>query len=336
MSKTYGTHLDLSKNELQNAVLQPLASAPSSPSEGQMYYNTTDDTPYIYANGAWLDMGVQGGSGATDITVSRAATTVAVNSSTGADGTIDAADGTSAGVMTNAMYTKLAGIETAADVTDAANVDAAGAVMNTDTTTAGMSFVVDEDDMVSNLSTKVPTQQSVKAYTDAKVAALVDTAPGTLDTLNELAAALGDDADFATTTAANISSKLAKTSNLSDVANAATAFGNIKQAATTSATGVVELATQAEAQAKTDTTRAVTAASLADFARKVTGTIGNGTLTSLPVTHGLGSQYVTAQLFDATSGALVECDITLTSSTVTTFGFTVAPATNQYRYVIVG
>lgn len=51
--------------------------------------------------------------------------------------------------------------------------------------------------------------------------------------------------------------------NLSDVANAATAFANIKQAATTSATGVVELATVAEATTGTDTTRAITADGLA-------------------------------------------------------------------------
>jgi hypothetical protein len=38
-----------------------------------------------------------------------------------------------------------------------------------------------------------------KAETDAAIANLVDSAPGTLDTLNELAAALGDDANFATT-----------------------------------------------------------------------------------------------------------------------------------------
>ena len=36
-------------------------------------------------------------------------------------------------------------------------------------------------------------------YVDTKVAAVVDSAPATLDTLNELAAALNDDADFATT-----------------------------------------------------------------------------------------------------------------------------------------
>jgi hypothetical protein len=51
--------------------------------------------------------------------------------------------------------------------------------------------------------------------------------------------------------------------NLSDVGNAATAFGNIKQAASETATGVVELATVAEAEAGADTTRAVTPAGVA-------------------------------------------------------------------------
>ena len=44
-------------------------------------------------------------------------------------------------------------------------------------------------------------------YTDAAVAALVDSSPATLDTLNELAAALGDDANFATTITNQIAAK---------------------------------------------------------------------------------------------------------------------------------
>jgi hypothetical protein len=45
---------------------------------------------------------------------------------------------------------------------------------------------------------------SSNAYTDAQIAALVDSAPGLLNTLNELAAALGDDPNFATTVSNNI------------------------------------------------------------------------------------------------------------------------------------
>jgi microcystin-dependent protein len=43
------------------------------------------------------------------------------------------------------------------------------------------------------------TTYATKAYTDNAVASLADSAPSTLNTLNELAAALGDDANFATT-----------------------------------------------------------------------------------------------------------------------------------------
>ena len=53
-------------------------------------------------------------------------------------------------------------------------------------------------------STKIATT----AYTDAAIAALADSAPATLNTLNELAAALGDDANYATTTATAIGTKM--------------------------------------------------------------------------------------------------------------------------------
>jgi carbon monoxide dehydrogenase subunit G len=56
----------------------------------------------------------------------------------------------------------------------------------------------------SDNSTKVATT----AYTDTAIANLVDSAPSTLDTLNELAAALGDDPNFATTVTNSIATKL--------------------------------------------------------------------------------------------------------------------------------
>jgi hypothetical protein len=50
------TYLDLNKNELRNAVIQNLSSAPGTPSEGQMYYNTSDDQLYVYSNGSWVNL----------------------------------------------------------------------------------------------------------------------------------------------------------------------------------------------------------------------------------------------------------------------------------------
>ena len=53
--------LDLNGNEIQNAVFQNLATAPTNPKEGQVYYNTADDTLYVYADGAWVNALSQGG-----------------------------------------------------------------------------------------------------------------------------------------------------------------------------------------------------------------------------------------------------------------------------------
>ena len=51
------TNLNLSKNELQNAVIQPLASAPSGAKQGQIYYNTVDLVLYQYDGTQWKQIG---------------------------------------------------------------------------------------------------------------------------------------------------------------------------------------------------------------------------------------------------------------------------------------
>ena len=61
----YLTNLNLNKNELQNAVIQPLAVAPSNPKEGQIYYNSTDKFIYRYNGTAWGPIGVVYQQGST-------------------------------------------------------------------------------------------------------------------------------------------------------------------------------------------------------------------------------------------------------------------------------
>jgi len=82
----------------------------------------------------------------------------------------DYAKFTAAGTIEGRSYAEARtdlNVEDGADVTDATNVNAAGATMNTDADVSGNTWVVNEDDMTSDLDTKVPTQQSVKAYVDA-------------------------------------------------------------------------------------------------------------------------------------------------------------------------
>ena len=62
---------------------------------------------------------------------------------------------------------------------------------------------------ITGLGTPTLTADAAtKGYVDTSISNLIDSAPGTLDTLNELAAALGDDPNFATSLTASIASKL--------------------------------------------------------------------------------------------------------------------------------
>jgi hypothetical protein len=84
-----------------------------------------------------------------------------------ADGAVGWAELDKTGSPTAATFVK---VDAAGALSAAVPPGTAGAVLNTDTSTAAMGFVVDEDAMTSNSATKVPTQQSVKAYVDAAVA----------------------------------------------------------------------------------------------------------------------------------------------------------------------
>jgi hypothetical protein len=70
-------------------------------------------------------------------------------------------------------------------------------------------------------------QLATTGFVAAAIGALIDAAPGAMDTLNELAAALGDDPNFATTVTNALAGKLTVASNLADLTNATAARGNL-------------------------------------------------------------------------------------------------------------
>ena len=93
--------------------------------------------------------------------------------------------------------------------------------------------------------------------------------------------------------------------------------------ATTTVQGIIEIATQTEVNTGTDTTRAITPSRLrstlgitSSLSTTLTYSelIGNGSATSIVVTHSIGNQFVQAQVYEVAGMDKVECEIELTSS----------------------
>lgn len=69
---------------------------------------------------------------------------------------------------------------------------------------------------------------------------------------------------------------------------------------------------------------------------KATATIGNGSLTSIAVTHNLGTSDVTVSVRDATTNEMVGCKVVATDANTVTLSFGAAPASNSLKVVVVG
>lgn len=167
--------IDLNKNELQNAVLQRLATAPASPVTGLCYYNTTDNKAYIYNGSAFVDMTSQGVGDVSQASASGASGRVKISAgankaigdyagsagllkTTDANGTLaTATPGTDymTGASTNAMTNKSFDANgTGNSISNIEVADLAAGVAVTSTTLAGAA------------NTNIPTTLAVKTYID--------------------------------------------------------------------------------------------------------------------------------------------------------------------------
>ena len=117
-------------------------------------------------------------------------------------------------------------------------------------------------------------------------------------------------------------------------------FGTSAPVASTSVSGTVTLATQAEVDAGTEALDVVTPATLTAWSgriKKYTTTIGDGTATSFTVTHNLNTKIHTTELF-YTGGTFdkVDADVQHTTTTTDTIIFSSPPAAGAVTFVAIG
>lgn len=239
------TNYDFNKNQIMNVVIQKLAIAPTNPVSGQIYYDTSDNRAYAYNGTEWVAMDALGASmTGTDIVTAINGSTSIIdddNLSTNVNGAITDShthtnktilDGTQES-FTTILKNKLAGIDESANnyTLPVAGTTLGGIKSGTGITIDELGNVTVNDDSHNHIISNVdglqdaldalPTateaqgyattaEGNANSYTDTVISNLIDSAPSTLDTLNELATALGDDPNFATTITNNLAQKTDK------------------------------------------------------------------------------------------------------------------------------
>ena len=400
MARLFVTDINLNKNELQNARIQNLSTAPSTPVTGQVYYDTTTNTMYYHnglasPNGPWVAMNasqeviqdtigasVEGGVGLTRTYVdSTGITTIDLDNTAVTAGSYGSS--TAIPIFTVDAQGRLTAASTATVATNlsiAADTGTADTVsLLTDTFTIsggeGIDTAVTNNTITISGEDATTTNKGIASFADADFT--VTTGAVTIKNVN-----------LATQTTGNYIATIAGTANEVEVSgsgseNSAVTIGlpndvtitnNLTVGGNLNVTGTINSVNTTQVNIvdnkinlNTDFTGTPTAdagvrvergdgadveilwnetndnwtltndgTNYHAITRKFTSTVGNGSLTQIPVTHNLGSRTVVVNVYDSATYDTVECDVVRTSTTVVTLGFTQAPASGAYTVVIVG
>src|SRR6056300_845310 len=207
------------RGTVNNATVQYGTSYSGTPVQGSFFFDSLNQKLKVYTGSAFVDAvpaGTGGGTGGGETAANATfrkytySITSSTNAISGADDASETLSYVTDGTQNVEVYVN--GVKQVEGATNDYVATTGTSVTFVDNLSSGDVVDIQVYELLTNdayyLKTETYTQTEVNSQISTGVSGLVDSAPTTLDTLNELAAALGDDPNFATTVTNSIADKL--------------------------------------------------------------------------------------------------------------------------------